>query len=213
MLRRLPRRVGGRQASQILIDHFRLGLLPLFDQARCADLKQRAAQNRGNRDNHSRMRNPHSVDHVEGVDAVRKGLGYQNRDFRLCSALVFPQFGKPTIAPILCSLGLPEDGAGHHSSGTDDPLNGVSPKLAFLDWLDRVMRKVRSQQAFELKFLYLSLELLRTCSDFLLAFNRLLHRGDCLVLFGDLEPQTVLGLALRVQPSIGEPSLNTFFNG
>ncbi len=97
---------------------------------------------------------------------------------------------------------------------SDDALQHIAAELALGHRLDRVARKFRGEQGFELQFLNFSLKLLRALfgAPFQL-FDLSLHRGDGLVFLHHFEFQFFFGFFLGFVAFAAEIGLDALGDG
>jgi hypothetical protein len=88
-------------SGQILIDHFRLGLLPLRCLTSTSDFDEGMAEGVRQGKHRLWMGDPHILNHPECFNFFGKRLTHNDGDLRFGSALIFPELRKPTITPIL----------------------------------------------------------------------------------------------------------------
>ena len=180
--------------GEIAVDHFHLRLLAFGGLACDGNFDQRLAQGERDGQRDFRIGDPNAVDEAECLDVFRQRLADNNGDFGFCRALVFAQLGQPAIAPVFRALAFPKNRAAALIERSDDALEHVAAELAFRHGLDRVARKFRGKQRFQLHFLNFSLKLLRALLGApFQVFDLSLHRGDGLIFLHHFEFQFFFG--------------------
>jgi hypothetical protein len=134
---------------QILIHHLHLGLLALPCNPGFGDGNQGFTQGHGDSYGAPRLRNPHSINQVEGIRALWQCLGDNQSNVRLGGTLIIAAALQASVAPVLGALRLLKDGAAALPGGVCHVLDNVPAKLAFRNSLDLIEWKLLIQQPFK----------------------------------------------------------------